>query len=110
LPAGHGWRGDDEQAEADALAALDMWERLPSRYPVNWMALWQLIAIAVAAGRTEQAVDYARGLLRPPQQLPLEPARGLVEQAISEWDARRKAEAAETLTSAITAARDLRYL
>jgi eukaryotic-like serine/threonine-protein kinase len=106
--AWHG--GDDAQAEADALAALDIWERLPARYFISWMALWQLIAIAVAAGQTEQAVDYARGLLRPPQQLPLEPARGLVDQAISEWDASRKAEAAETLASAITAARDLGYL
>lgn len=59
------WRSGDETAAADAQAALRMWEGLPVRYFLDWMALWPLVAIALASQHIEQAAEYARGMLPP---------------------------------------------
>jgi class 3 adenylate cyclase/tetratricopeptide (TPR) repeat protein len=102
------WRaGDEDRAAADAIAALEMWEGLPARLPFDWMALWPLLAMAVTARRTEQAVQYARGMLRPGQQLPPEPARAMVDGAVRAWEAGRPADAEQFLRRAVGAARDL---
>jgi hypothetical protein len=48
------WRsGEDEKAATDAQAALRTWQELPVRYMFDWMALWPLVAIALAAQRVE---------------------------------------------------------
>jgi class 3 adenylate cyclase/tetratricopeptide (TPR) repeat protein len=105
------WRtGDNETATADALTALDTWERLPVRYFYDWMALWPLLAMSLAAQRTDQAAEYARRMLPPPQQLLQEPVRTMVENAIRAWDASQPAETEELLSSALDAAGDLGYL
>lgn len=105
------WRGGDEEtATADALSALDTWETLPVRYFYDWMALWPLLAISLAAGRTDEAAGYARRMLPPPQQLLQQPARDMVEHAVQAWDAGKPAEAAELLRTAVRAAGDLGYL
>ena len=49
-------------------------------------------------------------MLRPPQQLLLEPARTLVEHAVHQWDAGQPAETEELLGQAVRAAGDLGYL
>lgn len=60
------WRcGDEEKAATDAHAALDMWEKLPVRYFYDWMGLWPLVAMALASGRVEEAVEHARAMLPP---------------------------------------------
>ena len=61
------------------------------------MALWPLLAIALASGQIEQAAEYARGMLPPPQQLLQEPVRTLVEDAVHAWDAGQPAETEELL-------------
>ncbi len=105
------WRtGDEETAATDALVALDMWQALPVRYFYDWMALWPLVAMALAAGRVEEAVGHARGMLPPPQQLLQEPARTLTENAVQAWDAGQPAEAEDLLRRALSAAADLGYL
>ncbi len=105
------WRtGDEERAATDALAALDMWQALPVRYFYDWMALWPLVAMALAAGRVEEAAGHARGMLPPPQQLLREPARTLTENAVQAWDAGQPAEAEDLLRRALSAAADLGYL
>jgi class 3 adenylate cyclase/tetratricopeptide (TPR) repeat protein len=105
------WRtGEEEAAAADAAAALDMWQRLPVRYFFDWMALWPLVAMALAAGETETAAEYARGMLPPPQQLLQEPVRTLVDSAVHAWDAGQQAEAEELLGRAVRIASDLGYL
>jgi hypothetical protein len=61
-----GWRsGEAQMAATDAQAALDMWQRLPVRYFYDWMALWPLLAMALAAGEVGQAVEHARAMLPP---------------------------------------------
>jgi eukaryotic-like serine/threonine-protein kinase len=105
------WRdGDEEAATADARAALGLWEELPIRYFFDWMALWPLLAMALAAGRIEEAAQCARGMLPPPQQRLQEPVRSLVEEAVRAWDSGQPAEAEELLRRAARAAADLGYL
>ena len=105
------WRsGEEAKAATDAQAALDIWAGLPVRYFYDWMALWPLLAMALASGRVEEAVEHARGMLPPPQQLLQEPVRTLVESAVHTWDAGQPAEAEELLRSAVRAAGDRGYL
>jgi class 3 adenylate cyclase/tetratricopeptide (TPR) repeat protein len=105
------WRmGDEEKAATDALAALEMWAGLPVRYFYDWMALWPLVAMALAAGRVEEAAGHVRDMLPPPQQLLHEPARTLAENAVRAWDAGRPADAEDLLRRAVSAAGDLGYL
>jgi len=105
------WRsGDKEAATADAQAALDMWDGLPVRYIFDWMALWPLVAVALGSQQIEQAADYARRMLPPPQQLLQQPARTLAEDAIHARDAGQLAQAEELLRRAVRAAGDLGYL
>jgi class 3 adenylate cyclase/tetratricopeptide (TPR) repeat protein len=105
------WRtGDEEKAATDALAALEMWGKLPIRYPFDWMALWPLLAMALASQRIQQAAEYARGMLPPPQQLLQEPLRTIVENAVHAWDAGQPAETEEQLRRAMHAASELGYL
>jgi hypothetical protein len=105
------WRtGEEKKAATDALTALEMWQRLPVRYFFDWMALWPLLAMALASQRIEQAVEYARGMLPPPQQLLQEPVRTMVDKAVQEWEAGRPAESEELLRQAVRAASDLGYL
>jgi hypothetical protein len=105
------WRtGEEKKAATDALTALKMWQRLPVRYFFDWMALWPLLAMALASQRIEQAVEYAREMLPPPQQLLQEPVRTMVDKAVQEWEAGRLAESEELLRQAVRAAGDLGYL
>ena len=68
------WRcREADRAAADALDALEMWEKLPVRYFVDWMALWPMLAMALAASDVDQAVQYARRLLPPPSNHPSSP-------------------------------------
>jgi class 3 adenylate cyclase/tetratricopeptide (TPR) repeat protein len=105
------WRaGNQEQAATDAQAALRMWEELPVRYLFEWMALWPLLAMALASQRTEEAVNYARGMLAPRQQQLQEPVPALLEDAVHAWEAGQPAGAEESLRRAVSAAGDLGYL
>ena len=105
------WRsGEQQKAATDAQAALGMWEGLPVRYFYDWMALWPLVAMALASGKVAEAVEHARGMLPPPQQLLQEPVRTLVEDAVRAWDVGQAAEAEELLDRAVRAAADHGYL
>jgi class 3 adenylate cyclase/tetratricopeptide (TPR) repeat protein/DNA-binding XRE family transcriptional regulator len=105
------WRsGEQETSAADAQAALEKWEKLPVRYPFDWMALWPLLAIALTSQRIGQAEEYARRMLPPPQQPLCEPARTLVDSAVHAWEDGQAAETEELLRRAVRAAPDLGYL
>jgi eukaryotic-like serine/threonine-protein kinase len=105
------WRtGHDEEAAADALAALDMWHKAPVRYFFDWMASFPLLAMALAEGQVQQAVDHARGAISEQQQLLREPLRTHLEDAVHAWDEGRAAESEGLLRLAIDAAGRLGYL
>jgi class 3 adenylate cyclase/tetratricopeptide (TPR) repeat protein len=105
------WRtGDEQTAAADALAALEIWQGLPVRYFYDWMALWPLLAMALASERIEEAVSHARGMLAPRQQLLQEPIPALLGYAVDAWEAGQPAGAEESLRRAVDAAGELGYL
>jgi tetratricopeptide (TPR) repeat protein len=105
------WRnGDEEQAAADALAALDMWEGLPVRYVFDWMTRWPLAAMALASGRVGEAVEHARGMLPPPQMLLPEPVQTAVEAAVRAWESDQAMETEQWLRQAVHAAGEAGYL
>jgi hypothetical protein len=105
------WRnGEEEQAAADALAALDTWRRLPFRYIFDWTALWPLAAMAVASGRVAEAVEHARGMLAPQQMLLQQPVRTAVGNAVGAWDAGEPAATEQWLRKAVHAAGEAGYL
>lgn len=105
------WRnGDEQQAAADALAALEMWEGLPVRYIFDWMARWPLAAMALASGRVGEAAEHARGMLPPPQMLLPEPVRTAVENAVGAWDAGEPAATERRLRQAVHLASEAGYL
>jgi hypothetical protein len=105
------WRtGEEDKAAEDAHAALGIWEKLPVRYFYDWMALWPLLAMAVAGGRPGEAAGYARRMLPAAQQQLRQPLRSLVEDAVQRWDAGQPGESAELLHRAVLAAGELGYL
>jgi hypothetical protein len=85
-------------------------QELPVRYFRDWMALWPLLAMALAAERAEQAVEHARGMLPSPQQLLPEPVRTPVEGAVQAWDEGLAAESGQLLRLTVDAAGELGYL
>jgi hypothetical protein len=65
---------------------------------------------APASERVEEAVGHARGMLPPPQQLPQQPVRTLVENAVHAWDAGQAAETEGLPRRAVHTARGFGYL
>jgi class 3 adenylate cyclase/tetratricopeptide (TPR) repeat protein len=105
------WRsGEEETAVTDAQAALEKWGKLPLGYFFDWMALWPLLAKALVSRNIEEAAEYARRMLSPPQQTLREPVRGLVDAAVHAWDSCQAGETEELLCRAVQEADDLGYL
>ena len=103
-------RGDLAQAESCGREALGIWEALPSRYPLAWMALWPLVGIAIEWSRMSEAVEHARSMLAPHQQvLPTVLQKGLVD-TVEAWDAGRTRDAEVRLTQTMEVARRLACL
>jgi len=64
----------------------------------------------LASQHIEQAAEYTRKMLLPPQQLLRQPARTLAEDAVHAWEAGQSTETGELLRRAVRAAGDLGYL
>ena len=58
-----------EEARELAQAALTAWRTVRVPYPMQWLALFPLLALAVQAACVEEAVGIARALLEKDQQL-----------------------------------------
>jgi len=52
-------------AKKHGLKALAIWQELPIVFPLQWLAIWPLIDIALNQNELFDAVDYAHLLLRP---------------------------------------------
>jgi hypothetical protein len=105
------WRtGAIDQVDLLGQSALHSWANLPERYPVDWMALWPMIALSLSRGDTGRAIDLARGLLDPTQE-PLPPAlRDLVSEAIGAAASGNVTKAAETMSRAVETAQQTGFL
>ena len=105
------WRaGKLTEAEREGMAAVEELRALPIPYPLHWLALWPLIAAALARDDTETAVTHARALLPPPQQPPPKQLASLLTSGIEAWDQGRREAATRDLRSAVEVAEDLAYL
>ncbi len=105
------WRmGDLEGTSRLSQAALEAWNTDSHPYPVQWLGIWPLVAVRLARGEVNEAVEPARRLLDPVQQrLPAEMA-ALLEQAFhshdeADWEASRL-----SLSRALELAQVLDYL
>jgi eukaryotic-like serine/threonine-protein kinase len=105
------WRaGNLAEAEREGRTALEELRALPIPYPLHWLALWPLLAAALARNDTETAVAHARALLPAPQQPPPQQLASLLSSAIEAWDQGRLEAATRDLRTATAVARDLAYL
>ena len=103
------WRRRDfARLELDALEALRSWEGF--RYPFHWLALWPLIAAAVAKGNTPEAIRFARQLLEPSQQRLPASLRDAVGVAVGSFEAGETDKAAMQLRALVGQATKLSYL
>jgi DNA-binding SARP family transcriptional activator len=105
------WRqGDLETADSLGQAAFETWNVGSHAYPVQWVGLWPMIAVRLAQGEVEQAVQLARRLLDPAQQrLPGELAKILED--VNRASTRGEAEAVRGLLEhALTLAQAQDYL
>jgi tetratricopeptide (TPR) repeat protein len=110
------WRdGDVDRAWEEANAAIESWGQMEMEFPFRWLAGWPLIAIGISRHLAGDAVELARGLLQPTQQLMPDKVEAPLEDAIRAWGMRdsggwQEAEALSSLQQAIFRARELGYL
>jgi eukaryotic-like serine/threonine-protein kinase len=76
---------------------------------VNWVRLWPVVAVHLAAGEIEPAVDASRQMLEPSQQRFEDELETLLVAACAAWDNGRPERAGLSLTDALALAEALRY-
>ncbi|MDQ2715571.1 MAG: AAA family ATPase [Chloroflexota bacterium] len=105
------WReGNLVEAKAYSRAALEESQAQQDSDIFRWVGIWPLLGMALAQERFVEAMDYARMLLEPTQQLPPEALRGLLEAALHAWDTERQEEARVLLQRAMPLAEQMGYL
>ena len=100
------WReGKLDEARDCCTEALATWHRMPVPYMFDWAALWPLIGVSAQREQWAEAIEHARGLLRPEQQPLPDDLAAATQQAIAAWDRRQPATAAGHLAHAMDLAR-----
>jgi len=99
------WReGDLSEAHQCASSVL---AQLPPPVPFRWVALWPLIAVALAQEEIAEAVEHAQALLDPMQQRLPDALATVLGQAIETWDAGEPEAARTHLKEAVELAQDM---
>jgi eukaryotic-like serine/threonine-protein kinase len=105
------WReGKLEQAEVLALEAMTRLTTSRIGLVFKWLAFFPLIDICLKEQRLEQAIQFAREILAPDQQLLPEAISNPLEKSIENWEANDKGNASEQLYAVIELAEQLGYL
>jgi adenylate cyclase len=78
--------------------------------PMYWVFLFPAIAVALARGQVEQAVEHARAILTPPQKRLEDQLVLALTKTAEDWDAGRPAEARSMLEQSLMLAKEYRYL
>ena len=103
LAGNEAWLAANEEAWATAVAqgeaALAAWGPLP--FPLQWVALWPLMAANLAQVDLAAAVNCASRILTPPQQLLDDSVTAVLEQAIAAWDGGETAVCQQQLRTAL---------
>ena len=105
------WReGKLDEAEENGRSALESWQQTSTPHPMQWVAFWPLLGVAVARDQISKAVNHARALLDPLQQKQPDALETALQETIREWE-RDQPEAARTyLDQAIRTAQEMGYL
>jgi DNA-binding SARP family transcriptional activator/tetratricopeptide (TPR) repeat protein len=98
------------EAEAQARAALEFWQRVPVFFLFRWAALWPLLAAAVERDDLDEAAAHARALIEPGQQRPPAALEAALARAADEIAAGAAATAQNDLRSALAMAQELGFL
>jgi serine/threonine protein kinase/tetratricopeptide (TPR) repeat protein len=105
------WREENlSEAQANALAALELWRPLQVVNAFHWMALWPLIGVALTQDWLAEAVDYARQLLDQEQQALPRALNTLVEDTIRAWDSGEVDKVRSQLQQAVALSKEIGYL
>jgi hypothetical protein len=87
---------------------LTLWHDLP--FPLRWVILWPLLAMAVAQNNLEKAVVHAQALLHPIQQKLPERVTAVLQQAIIASEANQPQSTRNHLQQAIELAHETGHL
>jgi hypothetical protein len=83
---------------------------LGTKYPLQWLANWLLLAIGLGQNRAAEAVAAARAMLHPKQQLLSDEIDKELEAAVAAWEAGDEAAAGDFLKTAVKLATQHGYL
>jgi eukaryotic-like serine/threonine-protein kinase len=105
------WKeGELDDCEKLAREALELWHGMEDPLSMDWMALWPLIATALARKQTEHAVKFAKGLF-PDSQHPIDDeVMSATGQAIDSWRKGEAEVAAAQMQTALQTAVQHRYI
>ena len=78
-------------------------------YAFTCLCLWPLLAVRLAAGQVDKAVDAGRQLLMPPQIRFPDELESLVQSSLDRWDNGEHERAASDLAEALELAKRLRH-
>jgi tetratricopeptide (TPR) repeat protein len=105
------WReGDLPEVEAQAHAALELWQQSAFVYAFHWTARFPLLAVALTRGQVPEALDHARAMLQPLQQRLPAPLEAALEAAIQTSDDEQAELVRQHLERVVEAAQETGYL
>jgi tetratricopeptide (TPR) repeat protein len=102
--------GDLKATEEHGKEALAIWQSLPGIMPIQWTALWPLIAATMAQGELSEAVSYAEMLLSPDMSRQPADLVAALQQAINAMASNQPETARASLRTALQLARQLNQL
>jgi len=104
------WReGNLTEVQEKGRTTLEVFQKIPT-FPMQWLYRWPLIGAALMQDELSEAIEHARALLPPPQQLLPTVLTSQVEQAIDAWEGGRLEETRTRLRQAIELAQEMGYL
>ncbi|MBK8021063.1 MAG: AAA family ATPase [Chloroflexi bacterium] len=90
--------------------SIRIWEEHAARYMFQWLGRWPHLALELADGALEGAVEDARVLLDPVQKRMPDPIETVLAVGVAAFDRGEKAASAEALQVAVDCARQDGYL
>ena len=103
-------RGDDDQSRALADDAIQIWQKEAPKYPLKWLAMMQLIAIATKEDRIGDGIALSRDLLKAPHALLGNGVGDALHQAVALFENQQAGKASAILAEAVGCAKTAGYL
>ena len=100
-------------AERDAKAAVEAWGGLgieQTIFSFRWLALFPLLGMALQRQVMDEAMNWARQLLVPPQQRLPDELKGLLESAVVAWEQGHSEATSDLLNHALQLAHTFGYI